>query len=46
LLDAELGRELKKAPVVEFEIPKRIFTADETEMGQFGKLMQTVIGLS
>lgn len=26
MLDAELGKDLKKAPVVEFQIPKRIFT--------------------
>lgn len=25
MLDAELAKEMKKAPVVEFEIPKRIF---------------------
>jgi U3 small nucleolar RNA-associated protein 19 len=36
LLDAELQRELKKDPEVEFEIPKRIFTSEEglNEMGQ------------
>lgn len=25
MLDAELSKEVKKAPVVEFEIPKKIF---------------------
>lgn len=25
LLEAELGKDVKKAPVVEFQIPKRIF---------------------
>jgi len=29
LLDVELNRDLKKDPQVEFEIPKRIFTAEE-----------------
>jgi U3 small nucleolar RNA-associated protein 19 len=26
MLDAELSKEVKKAPVVEYEIPKKIFT--------------------
>jgi U3 small nucleolar RNA-associated protein 19 len=25
LLDAELGKDVKKAPVIEFQIPRRIF---------------------
>jgi len=28
LIDAELGKDMKRAPVVEFVIPKRIFTTD------------------
>ncbi|ORY14599.1 CBF/Mak21 family-domain-containing protein [Clohesyomyces aquaticus] len=43
LLDNELSRELKKEPVVEFEIPKRIFTTDEGGLGPFGQLMSQVI---
>jgi U3 small nucleolar RNA-associated protein 19 len=46
LLDAELGRELKKPPVVEFEIPKRIFSASDNEMGPFGELMEKVMELN
>ncbi|KAF2186830.1 CBF-domain-containing protein [Zopfia rhizophila CBS 207.26] len=46
LLDAELGRELKKGPAVEYEIPKRIFTAEESETGPLGQLMAKVIALS
>ncbi|KAF2146733.1 uncharacterized protein K452DRAFT_218400 [Aplosporella prunicola CBS 121167] len=34
LIEAELHKELKKTPVVEFEIPKRIFTAEEGKEGQ------------
>lgn len=30
MIDAELSQPLKKDPVVEYEIPKRIFTADPT----------------
>jgi U3 small nucleolar RNA-associated protein 19 len=43
LLDAELGRELKKEPVGEYEIPKRIFSAEETGLGTLGQLMTQVI---
>ncbi|KAI9695289.1 MAG: hypothetical protein M1820_008751 [Bogoriella megaspora] len=42
LIESELGKEVKKAPVVEWEIPKRIFTSDDGGMGQFGKLMKRV----
>lgn len=42
----ELGRELKKTPVVEYEIPKRIFTASDTELGPLGVLMTKVYELS
>ena len=31
MLDAELGKELKKAPVVEFEIPKKIFMKQDAD---------------
>jgi U3 small nucleolar RNA-associated protein 19 len=33
MLDAELSKEVKKAPVVEYEIPKRIFTKQEAGSG-------------
>lgn len=33
MLDAELDKEVKKAPVVEFEIPKRIFMKQDAEAG-------------
>ncbi|OCK80532.1 nucleolar complex protein 4 [Lepidopterella palustris CBS 459.81] len=46
ILDAELGKDLKKTPVVEYEIPKRIFTESETEMGSLGNLMLTVFELN
>jgi U3 small nucleolar RNA-associated protein 19 len=42
LLDNELGRELKKDPEVEFEIPKRIFTSEEG-LGDMGKLFMQVL---
>lgn len=43
LIDAELGKELKKAPVVEFEIPKRIVTSDEGGLNGLGSLLQQAI---
>ncbi|KAJ4383035.1 Maturation and nuclear export of 40S ribosomal subunits interacting protein [Didymella sp. IMI 355093] len=42
LLDTELDRDLKKDPEVEFEIPKRIFTAEEG-LNPIGQLLQQVI---
>lgn len=30
MLDAELSKEVKKTPVVEFEIPKKIFTKQDS----------------
>ena len=33
MLDAELTKEVKKAPVVEFEIPKRIFMKQDENAG-------------
>ncbi|KAF1837529.1 nucleolar complex protein 4 [Decorospora gaudefroyi] len=42
LLDAELDRDLKKDPEVEFEIPKRIFTADQG-LNPLGQLLTQVI---
>lgn len=43
LLDNELDRDLKKEPVVEFEIPKHIFTEEGSGLGPFGQLMTQVI---
>jgi U3 small nucleolar RNA-associated protein 19 len=34
---------LKKDPVVEYEIPKRIFSAEEGGLGAFGELLTQVI---
>ena len=42
LLDVELDRDLKKEPEVEFEIPKRILTADEG-LNPLGQLLTHVI---
>jgi U3 small nucleolar RNA-associated protein 19 len=42
LLDVELNRDLKKDPEVEFEIPKRIFTAEEG-LGEMGQLFMQVV---
>ena len=40
LIDAELGKEVKKAPVVEFEIPKRIITTEDGGLNSAGLLLQ------
>ena len=46
LIDAELGKEMKKVPVVEFEIPKRIVTGEEGGLNGFGGLLQEAIEAS
>ncbi|KAH7399405.1 nucleolar complex protein 4 [Pyrenochaeta sp. MPI-SDFR-AT-0127] len=43
LLDVELNRDLKKEPEVEFEIPKRILTAEEGGLNPLGQLLTQVI---
>lgn len=43
LIDAELGKALKKVPVVEFEIPKRIVTAEEGGLNDLGSLLEKAI---
>lgn len=44
LLDAELAREIKKEPVVEYEIPKHILSAEEgAGLNVLGQLMAKVI---
>lgn len=39
MLDAELAKEVKKDPVVEFEIPKRIFLEHDVDSSQQDTLM-------
>ncbi len=34
MLDAELSKDIKKPPEVEYEIPKRIFTKHEIDSGK------------
>jgi U3 small nucleolar RNA-associated protein 19 len=46
LIDAELGKALKKVPVVEFEIPKRIVTAEEGGLNSLGSLLESTIKAS
>ncbi|PNS15845.1 hypothetical protein CAC42_4297 [Sphaceloma murrayae] len=43
LIDAELGKDLKKAPVVEYEIPKRIVTSDDGGLNRMGSLLQAAL---
>lgn len=33
MLEAELSKDIKKAPVVEYEIPKKIFTKYDVQLG-------------
>jgi U3 small nucleolar RNA-associated protein 19 len=37
---------MKKPPVIEFEIPKRIFTAEETTYNSLGELMMQVFEMA
>lgn len=47
LVQAELGKELKKAPVVEWEIPKRIVTREDRDgLNALGSLLETAIAAS
>ncbi|KAI9662146.1 MAG: hypothetical protein M1831_002842 [Alyxoria varia] len=43
LIDAELNKEMKKEPVVEFEIPKKIFTLEGEEDGALEGMMKRMI---
>jgi U3 small nucleolar RNA-associated protein 19 len=43
LIEAELGKEMKKTPVVEFEIPKKIFTPADIETSSLQQLMMELI---
>ena len=46
LIEAELGKELKKAPVVEWEIPKRIVTGEDGGLNGLGVLLQAAVGIA
>ena len=46
LIDTELRKGMKRAPVVEFQIPKRIFTEFETNLNELGILMTKVMEAS
>lgn len=39
MLDAELSKDLRKPPVVEYEIPKKIFTKQDSDSSQQDSLM-------
>ena len=39
MLDAELSKDIKKAPEIEYEIPKRIFTKDVGDEGKKNNLL-------
>jgi U3 small nucleolar RNA-associated protein 19 len=41
-LDAELSKQIKKAPVVEFMIPKRIFLPHDPESGVEDSLLTKI----
>lgn len=43
MIEAELGLELKKAPVVEFDIPKSIFVHSAEEEGNLRELMSKIL---
>ncbi|KAF2496633.1 CBF-domain-containing protein [Lophium mytilinum] len=43
IIDAELAKDIKKAPVIEYEIPRHIFTSEEEgELSTLGTLMGKV----
>ena len=44
LVEAELGKEVKRAPMVEWEIPKKIFSTEGGGLGRLGELMEKVRG--
>lgn len=46
MLDAELSKEVKKTPVVEFEIPKRILIKHDDESGLENSLLAKLWGFS
>jgi U3 small nucleolar RNA-associated protein 19 len=42
-LDADLSKEMKKAPAIEFEIPKKIFTKHDAESGAKDNLVMRLV---
>jgi U3 small nucleolar RNA-associated protein 19 len=44
LIGAEVGKEMKKTPAVEYQIPKFVFGAEEGEENPLAKLMGSVVG--
>jgi len=47
LVEAEIGKDMKKTPVVEWEIPKRVFMDDDgIGTNEFGNLMSKVLECS
>jgi len=43
IIDAELAKDIKKAPVIEYEIPRYIFTSEEEgQLSTLGILMEKV----
>ena len=42
LLEAELSKEVQRPPVVEWEIPKRTFSAEDGGLGRMGQLLEKV----
>lgn len=44
MIEADLGRDLKRTPVIEYEIPKRIFAmSDDAGGGQLEALMVQIL---
>ena len=43
MIGGELGKSIKKTPVVEYQIPKRVFTESETELNHIGTLLRQVM---
>ena len=46
LIDAELGKDMKKPPVVEWNIPKQIVTTDDGGLNRIGLLLQSLMDVS
>lgn len=46
LIDAELGKEVKKTPVVEWDIPKRIVTSENGGLNSIGTLLENAFQAS
>jgi U3 small nucleolar RNA-associated protein 19 len=46
MLEVELSKDTKKAPVVEFEIPKKIFTKQDVEPGVDDSLVVKLWGFN